>query len=117
MSLKIINIKNPKTMKKHENQNLPFQEKIVFCVAPEEEKDMNKLVELVATAFKAIYGIVILLFGKEKVAVLTSPIVSKKTVNIAKQIIAQDNPQDYLEIVPFPKGLENQLLNNDENNK
>lgn len=104
-------------MKKHENKNLPFQEKIVCCIVPDDEKDVGKIVDLIAVAFKAIYGIVILLFGKENLIVVTGENVPRKTISKAKEIIFQEQITDYVDIVPFPKGLENELINENISNQ
>lgn len=85
------------------NDTLPFQQKIVCTKVPFPSDDIYKIIEKVAEIFKNLYGIIILLYGNERISVITSSTVPKKTIETAYRLIEEENIEDTLTIVPFPK--------------
>ncbi len=85
------------------NDTLPFQQKIVCTNVPYPTDDIYKIIEKVSEIFKNLYGIIILLYGNSRIAVLTSKQVPEKTIKTAYRIIDENNIEDTLTIVPFPK--------------
>ena len=87
----------------YSNDSLPFQEKIVMTIAPNPSDDISKIIEHIALAFKYLYGIIIILFGNERVSVILSEHVRKKTIETAYRLLEEKNLENELVIVPFPK--------------
>lgn len=87
----------------YSNDSLPFQEKIVMTIAPNPYDDISKIIENIAFGFKYLYGIIIILIGNERVSVILSEHVPKKTIETAYRLIEENNLENELLIVPFPK--------------
>ncbi|MDD5572039.1 MAG: hypothetical protein PHD97_12890 [Bacteroidales bacterium] len=87
----------------YSNRALPFHEKIVMTIAPNPCDDISKIIENIASAFKYLYGIIIILIGSERVSVILSEHVRKKTIETAYRLLEEKNLENELVIVPFPK--------------
>lgn len=87
----------------YNNDSLPFQQKIVAMKVEQNNVPKESIIETIAKLFHAIYGIVILIFDDERIAVSTSNAVPQKTILTAQRILDEPIIEDYLEIIPFPK--------------
>lgn len=90
-------------MNQYNNDTLPFQNKIVAIEIPQPVDDIYKVIELVADIFKTLYGIVILIYGQERISVVTSKQVPQKTILTASRLIESKTFKEEVDIIPFPR--------------
>jgi len=87
----------------YNNDNLPYQNKIVGMNIPDDIGDIQEGLKLIIDTLANLYGIVIAIFGGEKYVIHLNANVPIKTKLIAEKLAELDNLEDELIIIPFPK--------------
>lgn len=90
-------------MNQFNNDTLPFQNKIVGIIIPDDIETLEKAVEIIAKAFHCIYGIIVAIFGKHIHYISMSPLVTPQTMLVAQRFINYEDIETHLDIIPFPK--------------
>lgn len=87
----------------YNNDQLPFQNKIVGMEIPSDTSDVTECFKYIAEIFENLYGIIICLFGTERYVVKLNPNVPIKTMLIADKLSTVENLENEIDIIPFPK--------------
>lgn len=90
-------------MNNYNNETLPHFKKMVSIKFDEDPKDIDSIIRTIVYTFKAIYGIIFLLFPKEKSFIVLSKNVDDKQISLAKDFLNSPFLEDEIEIIPFPK--------------
>lgn len=90
-------------MNTYNNDTLPYQNKIVSCIVPDDETDIFKIMELAKAVYSAIYGILVLIFPDKYTVVKLNTNVPLKIMKQAEYLSEMGLVEKELQIVPFPK--------------
>lgn len=90
-------------MNQFNNETLPYFKKMVAIKFEKDPDNIENIIRTLVYTFKAIYGIIFLLFPKEKSFIVLSKNVDKNQISIAKEILDSPFLEDTIDIIPFPK--------------